>query len=569
MRWTELLTAGGAERDASTDLLAAAGYTHRLADGLYTLLPLGQRVLQRINAIIRSEVARVGAQEVTLPLLQPAELWSRAHEGRESRADAFGPQLLRVAATSGEPLVLAPTHEEVAAIVGSACIRDERDLPRIAFQIQPRFRNQACSVEDGLLHTREFVMADAYSFHADRASLDTSYAAMRGAFAAIAAECGVSARFVAADGGAIGGDESEELVAPLPTTATEAAVFCSTCGYAASIEVAEFARARRREAGPAPATEVVAGDAPEEGRLAWVPFVARGRIVLGVFPRGLLLSPVKLAKALARAAIAAPDLHPASARELSQLGATYDSISLVRTPRSILIVADDALRSEVNFCIPSPSAGHFLTNLNTPRDFRVDLFADICAAQDGTACSRCGHVLSGIRGVEVGHIFKLGTHYVSEFGARTNGQPLQMGCYGLGVTRLMATIVEQLRDRRGIVWPEKVAPFLVVVVPAQPGACAAALELYRDLSASGVDVLLDDSQQAPAEKTRRAEWLGIPFQIVLLTDDAAAGAVELRRRGSSEVHRLSAADARARMYERRPPPHDGGFSALVALRDQQ
>jgi prolyl-tRNA synthetase len=551
MRWTELLTPFRPECDDATDLLAAAGYTHRLADGLYTLLPLGQRVLARLNAIIRGEMARVGAQEITMPLLQPAALWNRPNADAGTRADAFGSQLLRVSVTGAEPLVLSPTHEEVASVVAGACIGGERDLPRVVYQIQPRFRHQACHAEDGLLHTREFVMADAYSFHVNRASLDATYSAMKHALLAVVSACGVSARYVAADGGAIGGDESEELVAPLPSSASEAAVYCISCGYAASIELATFARQRRKATPLAPLEEVADPQASQAQRLVWIPFVTRGQIILGVFPRGQLLSLEKLGKALARAGVAAPDLHPASAHELSQLGASYDTISLIRTPRSVLIVGDEALRSDVSFCIPSSRAGHVLVNVNTPRDFRIDLCADICAAREGAGCSSCGAALSGLRGVEIGHIFKLGTHYMRELATQPGARAVQMGCYGLGVTRLMATIVEQHRDARGIVWPERVAPFLAAIVAQGPEASPAALQLYRELSASGLQVLFFDSPEAAADKIARADRLGIPFQVVVPAAGTGTGTLELRHRTTSQTDRLSATDLRARLNEYR------------------
>jgi prolyl-tRNA synthetase len=529
MRLSELLTTRSPERDGASDLLVRAGYTHRLGDGLYTLLPLARRVLANIEAIFRREMARRGIQEVTMPLLQPAAPWDRRAGSGETRAEAFGPQLFRLAEGMGEPLILSPTHEEVAALVGSACIGDVRDLPRVVYQIQPRFRNQTCPPDHGLLHTREFVMADAYGFHADRASLDGTYLALRAAFSAIVSACGASARWVTADGGAIGGDESEELVAPIPGATGTAAVFCDGCGYAASAEIAEFARPQTSPSALAPMTEVAADDAPDANRLVWVPFVAGTEVVLGVIPRGSLLSPVKLAAALSRANLLRTELHPATARELGELGLTYDSISLVRTPRTIAIVADEALRSGANFTIPSARPGCLLTDVNPTRDFRVDLFADICSADEGAPCVRCGAILRAERGVEVGHIFKLGARYL----------PIEMTCYGLGLTRLMATVVEQRRDAAGIVWPESIAPFRAAVVPETPTASPAALRLYESLSTSGIDLLLDDSLASLAEKTEHLDLLGIPLQLVI---SGELDAVRLRERTPSSVQEMRATD---------------------------
>jgi len=553
MRLSELLTTRSGAADDSPDLLVRAGYTHRLADGLYTLLPLGQRVLHRINAIVRRELSRAGAQEVTMPLLQPATIWQQRIGGWDTRAESFGPQLFRLSGeNNAQPLVLAPTHEEVATILGAACIRDARDLPRLIYQIQPRFRNQPCPVELGLLCTREFVMADAYSFHADRVGLDDCYAAVRQAFAAVASSCGMSARFVAAAAGAIGGHASEELVAPLPAFTSTAAFECKGCGYAASADIAEFERTPIGEEAALPLEEVALAGAEQFSttkRLVWVPFLAGERLLLAVMPYGSQLNPVKLTDATTSAGIQTWNLHPASAQELTALGANYDWISLVRTPRDVFVVADEAVRRGVNFCMPSPHVGSVLINVNSPRDFRVDMFTDICAAADGAACSRCGRSIRGIQGVEAGHIFKLGSHYADAFGARLAAQSLEMGCYGLGITRLMSTIVRQHQDARGIVWPEAVAPYLAVIVPmsAETVVLRGVDDLYRELAAAGIAVLLDDSMNPPDDRIRYADLLGIPIQILFRTD---ADHVEIRRRESSESHRGRRSDVRPLLQSR-------------------
>lgn len=566
MRLSQLLTANRSGGDDPADLLAHAGYTLRLADGLYNLLPLGHRVLSRISSIVRREMTSVAAQEVAMPLIQPAKLWDHPIGDGVTRAEIFGTQLFRLAGESGDRLVLAPTHEEVATIVAAACIREVRDLPRVIFQIQPRFRDQICPAGAGLLHTREFVMADAYSFHSDRVGLDETYAAIRNAFSAVLSRCGVSAEVVRADTGSMGGEASEEFVASLPGSADIAAVRCAGCGYAASIEIAEFERKSSHAETPLPIEELEAPDAFPAGsadlmgsstkRLIWVPFVAGGRILLAVILGDLRLNAVKLAKVLARAGLNTTDLHPATAQELTRRGANYDWISLVRTPPSVLVIADNAVRAGANFFIPSTRVGHFLINVNSGRDFRVDMFADLSAAGDGADCSQCGNAMRAIRGIEVGHIFKLGSRYAAAFGAQIehsgNACPLEMGCYGLGITRLMATIVEQRRDERGIVWPESVAPFLAVLVPLRSDAAArrGAEQLYRKLIAFGLDILLDDSDAAPDEKLRHADLLGIPFTVVLPGDSKDGDIVEIRERSSPETHRVTALQVNALLRSR-------------------
>ena len=564
MRLSQLLTT---REPRNADLLTQAGYTHRLADGLYTLLPLGHRVLQRVSAIVRHEMARAGAQEVTMPLLQPAQLWERSMGSGETRAASFGTQLFRLLGEREDRLILAPTHEEVATILGAACIHEARDVPRILYQIQPRFRDQVCS-EAGLLQTREFVMADAYSFHADRASLDESYAAIKDAFRTAVALCGVDADVVAADCGAMCGEESEELVASLPNRADTVAVRCNRCGYAASLEIAGFRRVPLDEEDPLPVEEVAVPDALSADRVAdlpggsatkrltWTPFFAGGCILLVVIPGDLFLNPAKLIKTLTSAGIGSKDLRLASAEELMRRGANYDWVSLVRTPPSVFVIADEAVRARANFFLPSTRAGHFLINVNCERDFRVDMFADLTVAGDGAACPRCGNELRAIRGVEVGHIFKLGSRYSAAFGAHIEklgsaARTLEMGCYGLGITRLLAVIVEQRRDTRGIAWPDRVAPYLAIIVPLQAHAGAHVGEqLYRQLSASGLDVLLDDSDATPEEKLRYADLLGIPVKIVLAGEARAGEMVEIRERTSSEIRHVRAAELCALLHGR-------------------
>jgi prolyl-tRNA synthetase len=522
MRLSQLLTTGASTDDDLSDLLVQAGYTHRLANGLYTLLPLGHRVLKKICAIVHDEMVRVGAQEVTMPLLQPEELWHK-------RAPVFGPQLFRLRNESNGRLVLAPTHAEVATILATACIHDSRDLPRVLYQVQPRFRDQFCSIEEGLLQTREFVMADAYGFHADSAGLDESYAAIKGAFFRILSLCGVRAEVVLADSGAMGGHESEEFIAEFPNASDPIAVRCDGCGYAASVEIAAFARPPSDSESPLPVEEVLGEiEASSPKRLRWIPFIAGGRVVLAVTPRAQSPNAVKLLNALSRARMETSGFRAATADELSRMGGTCDWISLVRTPRSVLVVADEAIRTGVNFSIPSTQVGRSLNNVNIERDFRVDIFADLSSAGDGATCLQCGNPMRAIRGVEVGHIFKLGSHYTAF---------MKMGCYGLGITRIMSTIVEQWKDPRGIIWPERVAPYKVILIPLNETSRNSAEQLYAELNKS--DVLFDDSDVSSDEKLRRADLLGIPRQIHLSGD-----VINIRKRSSCAVKRVTVSEAK-------------------------
>jgi prolyl-tRNA synthetase len=344
----------------------------------------------------------------------------------------------------------------------------------------------------------------------------------------------------------MGGDESEELIAPLQGT-TAVAVKCAGCGYAASLQAAEFQRASPQECELLPLEEVAVpqGAEPNETlafpeslsnhELNCVPFVADSNVVLVVAPARLPLNIEKLMVALSRAGLERASIHRGTSEELLLLGGDWDWISLVRTPPAVLVVADESVRSGKNFVFPSSRPGHYLRNLNSGRDFRVDMFADLADPSDGDQCLRCGGRLQSIRGTEVAHLFKLGSGFAEAFGAFLEpSKPLQMGCYGLGVTRLMAAIVHQGRDERGIVWPHAVAPYTPIILPAaNDGSCRAFSErLYCILSDSAIDVLLDDTDDTPEKRMAYADLLGIPVQII--AHGPSQQTVEMRERGSAE-----------------------------------
>jgi prolyl-tRNA synthetase len=567
MRRSQLLTAHASAREPEADLLTQAGYIRELSEGLYSLLPLGQRVLSRVSAVVREELSRGGAQEVSMPLLQPESLWQTPLGADGTRAEGFADQLFRARAAGDQRWVLAPTHEEVAALLAAACVRDLGDLPRTLFQIAPRFRDHSGSAGRGLFRTREFVMADAYSFHADGADLEVVYQRMSRAFSNVLELCGVQSERVAADSGTMGGDCSEEFIAPLPRASQIAALRCGACRYAASIECASFQRRRPPLLDALPAREVSVPDsigleavAAELGlgvdkRLATIPFIAAGRVVLAVIPLNLELNVDKLRAALRRSGVPTQGLHLARVEELVALGASYEWVSLLRTPRSVWVVADESVRQGGGFFVPALRVSTLATNLHAGRDFRVDLFTDLALASEGDACPECGEALGALRGVEIAHVFKLGTSYATAFGAAIRdpggSRPLQMGCYGLGVTRLISTVVEQRRDERGLVWPERIAPYLALIFAAnaEPASRRAASALYDALGAAGVDVLFDDSQESPGEQQRYADLLGIPLQLV-----TAAGPngeqVELRERASSRRERRPASEIAPLLLER-------------------
>jgi prolyl-tRNA synthetase len=543
MRLSDLLV--GVPSPGQRDPLARNGYTHRLSDGLWTLLPLGQRVLQRIAAITREELTRVGAQEVTMPLLHPAALWERSLPTGGTRSEAFGGQLFRLTAAPDERLVLAPTHEEVAALVASACGGTIGRPGLLIFQIQPRFRNQRCDTDTGLIQTREFVMADAYSFDVGARGLDERYAAVGNAIKTAIARCGLSVHSVEADGGAIGGFESEELVAALRSVAQSVAVRCNACDYAASVEIARFMRdfeeAEPREAQEVPETDEAV--LPRNLYLTAVPFSAADRVVLAVTRTGQRLNATKLRRALEQARIDCSPLTPATAAALKERGFDYEIISLINTPTSVLVVTDEAVRLGGNFAFPSPRVGHIFINLNPGRDFRVDLTADIAEPGNEERCARCGATLSMIRGAEIAHLFKLGTQYTSPpmvavAGDARGHYAMHMGAYGLGLTRLMAALAEERADAEGIAWPPQIAPYKALVVPLsqKEADTRAAAQLYAELETAGREIVLADISDTAEVQLARADRLGLPFSILI--EGRSEEMVTLRERRHDGGRRL-------------------------------
>jgi prolyl-tRNA synthetase len=521
MRLSQLATPSPVDDVDHSDVLAAAGFTNFLADGIYSLLPLGQRVMSKVMSIVHAELQRAGAQQVSMSLLQPEQLWQHPDAMGLSRAEAFGRQLFRL---RGEPLVLAPTHEEAAAVIAASSVRDLKNLPYLIYQIQPRFRNQVSSpAAPGLLQTREFLLADAYSFHADQSGLDETYPALRQALRAVTTRCGLETQLVAADSGVMGGTESEEIIAPI-RRGPLAAVKCHGCGYAASAETATTARSATGGE-PEPAAEVEASHIDAgRNRLGAIPFLSAHEVVLAVLPVGRFMNAAKLLHAVNSCSRPTAELHPASAQELHLRGANFSWVSLIHTPAEVRVIADESVRGGSNFTYPSPRTGQVLINLNWGRDFRVDAFADLTTATDNDPCPHCHRSLRAVHGVEVGHVFKLGSRYTMSLGAEIAGargdrQPLTMGCYGLGLTRLIAAVVEQRRDYRGIVWPEQIAPFLVGIVYDGEEVSERAERLYYDLRSVSIEALLMDSSASAAERMKHLDLLGIPYQLRVQAND--------------------------------------------------
>ena len=534
------------------DLLEEAGYVHRLTDGVYSLLPLGLRVVQRITAIVRQAVESAGGQEVAMALLQPLEIWHATTVNGSTRAEALREQLFHLTPRGDRLLILAPTHEEVAATLAAQGFAEGRSLPLTLFQIQPRFRDHD-EFGGGLLRTREFLMMDAYSFDTEPSGLDDRYDQMRHLLRTAVLACGARADWADADAGAMGGELSEELIAPLPTVVYPAAWRCPGCGKAESADVAAFARRQTavHPAGPARMVEAPDGLSKEalaawlgssiERGLTWIPFVASGRVIVAVIPADLTVHPPKLARALAASGVACHDLHVADAAELRAMGLNFNDVCPLGAGATVLVVGDEAIYHRRSLHAPSPLPGWAADCLEPGRDLRLDVVGDIARVESGAVCSRCGSVLDPVLGIEVAHIFKLGAHFSVAFGARASGHPVQMGSYGLGITRLLSVVAAQNRDERGLVWPTAIAPYRAVITPLadEHAAREAAEQQYRDLRALGVDALLDDAAGPLTQRAAAVDRLGIPF-IVGVRAIGERPYVELRERASGQVHHIAA-----------------------------
>ena len=525
---------------ASHRLMLRAGLISQVATGVYSYLPLAWRSLRKIEQIIREEMDAAGGQELRLPVLQPVEIWETS-----GRSAVFGHDMFRVQDRRERPMVMAPTHEEVLTSHVKANVNSYRDLPLILYQIQTKFRDEP-RPRGGLIRVREFDMKDAYSFDADDEGLDRSYQAMVRAYKRIYERCGLDTIMVEADSGAIGGKDSHEFIA-LAEVGEDTVVLCGSCGYAANVERATFKKTPNPPEDPLPLEEVATPgiktiedlarylDTPAWRTLKAVIYMADGEMVFAAIRGDLEVNEVKLKNALGGA-----ELRFATPQEVEEAGLVPGSASPIGA--NARIVADDSLRLGSNFIMGSNKDGYHLRNANSPRDFEPDLVTDIALVQDGYACPTCDGVLSTSRGIEVGHVFKLDTRYSEAFGCTYPGQddvqrPVVMGCYGIGVGRLLAATVEQTHDKAGMVLPEAVAPYAVRLAALnveREDVAEAADALYNNLTEAGVEVLYDDRQESVGVKFNDAELLGLPILLVVSPRNITKDVVEVRRRAGGE-----------------------------------
>ena len=557
MRMSRLLFATLRETPAEAEivshqLMLRAGLIHKVSMGIYTYMPLGYRVLKKIERIIREETDGQGAQELFMPVVHPAELWMES-----GRWQVYGKELMRMQDRHGRDYLLAPTHEEVITSMLRQDVRSYKQLPQLVYQIQTKFRDER-RPRFGVMRCREFVMKDCYSFDRDEEGLSVSYEKMAHAYHNIFSRCGLHYRPVAADSGAIGGSGSHEFMA-LSEVGESAILFCHSCDYAATDEIAavepvptgvgeEF---REIETVWTPDCKTVEDLArllkvPAERTVKTLCYMADGQPVVVLIRGDRQVNEIKLQNTLG-----CYELGFANDDEVRAMGMEPGYCGPVGLRSEIKVVADREVPLMVNHECGDGRKDYHLLNVNYQRgDYRIDVTADIALVEKGAKCPVCGAPLDLARGIEVGQIFKLHTKYSEKLGARyvdENGDEhdMVMGCYGIGVGRTMAAIIEQHHDAHGIIWPMSVAPFEVEIVPVNDKddwLMAEAEKLYRELQQRGVETLLDDRKERPGVKFNDGDLLGFPLRVVMGKKCHETGLAEVKVRASGEVFEVPLAD---------------------------
>lgn len=545
MRWSRTLIA--TLRDdpqeaeiVSHKLMVRAGLIRKLSGGLYTFMPLGLRALKKVSQIVREEMDRAGAQEILMPALQPAELWERS-----GRLATMGPGMFRLRDRAERLMALGPTHEEVVTELIAGEINSYRQLPCTVYQIQTKFRDEI-RPRFGLMRAKEFIMKDAYSFDTSFEAADASYQAMYDAYVRIFTRCGLAARPVEADTGDIGGKWSHEFMV-LADAGEDGIVDCPACGYAANQERAERAVTAAPDGANCPArAEVATPDTRTiddlvaffkcgaECFIKTLIYVVDGKPVAALVPGNRDLNEHKFKRLLGAKKVELAD--EATLQKVT--GAPIGFAGPVGL--SIPVYADQSLRGASDRITGANKADTHIIHVDLARDAAVTAFEDLVIVGAGDTCPRCEKTMQLKRGIEVGHVFKLGTKYTESFEAKylnDKGQSelMVMGCYGIGVTRTLQAVIEQSHDADGIVWPVSVAPFAVTVLlldPKDPAVCAVVDTLEKDLQARGIDVLVDDREERPGVKFKDADLIGCPLRVVVGAKGLAKGGVEVKLRTS-------------------------------------
>jgi prolyl-tRNA synthetase len=553
----------------SHQLLVRAGFVHQLAAGVFSYLPLARRVLTKIENIMRQEINAIGGQEITMPVVHPAEIWQES-----GRWYKIGSEMGRFKDKSGRDMVLAMTHEEVVADLVRKEIRSYRQLPSLIYHIQTKWRDDP-RPRAGLIRVREFTMKDSYSLDASWEGLDEQYRAHYQAYFNIFARCGISVQAFRADVGIMGGSMAHEFMYLTPI-GEDTLLICDSCGYSANLQIAQFLKPippaeapNQLEKVATPGTQTIEALSEYLGipksKTAKVVFLVasilegqqtRERLIFAILRGDMELNETKLATTLK-----AKELRPAREDEISKTGAVPGYASPVGLI-DVYVIVDDLVPQSPNLVAGANVAGYHLLNVNYGRDYTADIIADIAAAEEGSACPECASPLRSVRGIEVGNIFKLGTHFSESMDcyfhdAEGNLLPVIMGSYGIGSGRLMACIAEASHDDQGLIWPISVAPYQVHLVVLMSRAVqeidsafnpvAIAEKIYTDLIDAGIEVLYDDRQESPGVKFNDADLIGIPLRLTVSERAIKAGGVELKRRHEATKEIIDLTDILERM----------------------
>lgn len=536
---------------ASHKLMLRAGIMRKIASGVYSYLPLGYRTYRKIEAIIREEMDRAGAQEIIMPAILPAEIYKES-----GRWDVFGPEMFRLKDRSGREFCLGPTHEEPFTETVRNEVSSYRALPLTLYQIQHKYRDEK-RPRFGVMRSREFVMKDAYSFDRDVKGLDISYDKMAKAYCAIFDRCGLDYIPVEADSGAMGGSGSQEYMVKSDVGEANIA-FCDKCGYAANDERAECVSHPQVKVDALPIEKIYTPDSRtiEEltGFLGTGPsafgksliYMADGQPVLAIVRGDRELNETKLTNLLG-----CNELEMAGPADVEEItGAQVGFAGPVGLKKKVKIVCDLEIADSVNMVMGANETSYHLKNVNLGRDFDPDITADIRNIIKGDPCPSCGAPVDICKGIEVGHIFKLGTKYSKALNCtfldeEGNEHPMIMGCYGIGLNRTMAAVIEQNHDDNGIIWPIALAPYHVTVIPVMASdkvQMDLAEQIYNDLISAGIETLIDDRDERPGVKFKDNELTGIPLRITV-GRKAEDGIVELKMRADGAMSEFSAKEA--------------------------
>ncbi len=537
----------------SHQLMLRAGFIRKAAGGIYNYLPLAWRVLKKIERIVREEMDAAGGQELLLPIVLPAEMWQET-----GRWDVYGDEMFRLKDRHGRDFCLGPTHEEMITTLIRDEVRSYRQLPLLLYQIQNKFRDER-RPRFGLMRGREFIMKDLYSFDRDEAGLDISYKKMYDAYSNVFTRCGLTFRPVEADPGAIGGKGSHEFMV-IAEAGEAGIVYCDGgCDYAANVEKAELHPIAAPAAAPlalelkdTPGTKTIAAVAdflglPADRTVKTLAYATDKGLVIALVRGDHEVNEIKVQNAVGCIA-----LEMADEAAIAAAGTSPGFMGPIGIKNAI-VVADNTVMKMANTVVGANQGDRHYVNVNPGRDFTPDIVADIRLIQEGDPCPRCGTPVKAARGIEVGQVFKLYTKYSRKLNATyldENGQEqvMVMGTYGIGISRTMAAAIEQNNDANGIIWPAAIAPFQAVVIPvnnADPGQRELAERMYADLTAAGLETVLDDRDERAGVKFKDADLIGYPLKVTVGAKAVAEQRVEVKTRRGGETHFFPLAEATA------------------------